>query len=160
MSAPEFPTRLNFEIYPPDEAACWIANDLKRIDELDLSVNGRKITPGVEIAMGHVNSVGTRSLRFRDRDGGANVSILAEVLAAAQKKFGLTSVWSFQWANDCTESLPDVFGGGAVVIADGKIMWMSTSSWVAKHEDRVLARRREKEEVAERIARLNGRGKR
>lgn len=72
---------------------------------------------------------------YRSRDGRPNIDALAGVLAEAQTRFDLGSVWSFQWANDCTHPLPGAYGGGAAVVAGGKTTWLATSSWVVEREE-------------------------
>lgn len=54
----------------------------------------------------------------------------AALLQAFLKKFRPNEVLSLSWANTCSSSRPDAFGGGAVVITATEMKWMTTNDWV------------------------------
>lgn len=149
----EYYQHVSFCVDAPLDAARWIKEQLEAGDDDTPSF-------GVSAELQTAGPNETREVWIHDHDGYPNVDAVAQILAEAQKKFKLQEIWSFEWGNDCSKPRTDAYGGGCVVIADGEAKWMTTGDWIARHEGVVRERRREKEEVAERIARLNGRGKR
>ncbi|GGZ32761.1 hypothetical protein [Asticcacaulis endophyticus] len=50
----------------------------------------------------------------------------------------LTGLWGFEWANTCSKSRLDAFGGGAHVLtlATGEtVAWIDTHLWLQQHLD-------------------------
>ena len=154
MTIADYYQHVSFCIDAPLDAARWIKDRIETRDENDDSLSG------VSVELQPVKLDDRREAWIHDYDVYPNINVVAGVLAEAQEKFKLDDVWSFEWSNDCTKPLLDAYGGGAVVVADGEVRWMTTGDWVARHEGVVKTRRREEEEAAERRAQLNGKGRR
>ena len=154
MTMADYYQHVSFCVDAPLDAAQWIMERIETYDE------DNEPPSGVAVELQEPRSDGTREVWIHDADGYPDIDRIIRILAEAQEKFKLQEIWSFEWGNDCSKPRTDAYGGGCVVIADGEAKWMTTGDWIARHEGVVRERRREKEEVAERIARLNGRGKR
>ena len=49
------------------------------------------------------------------------------------RKYNRTGRVTFEWANDCSKSRTDAYGGGAAIITARRIKTMNTSDWLSKH---------------------------
>lgn len=73
-------------------------------------------------------------LWIRDDVTGDPQMVITFVLRCAEA-FDLKGRWGFQWANTCSRSRIDAFGGGAHVLdlaTRETIAWVDTSGWLAR----------------------------
>jgi len=76
---------------------------------------------------------GGTKLWIRDDGTGDPQRVITFVLRCA-KEFALTSRWGFEWANTCSRSRINAFGGGAHVLdlsTQKTVAWSDTNSWLA-----------------------------
>lgn len=62
----------------------------------------------------------------------ADLERMIETLCEFQTRFKLKTPITFSWALTCDKPRLDEFGGGAVVVKDGKDYWVDAQSWAQK----------------------------
>lgn len=75
---------------------------------------------------------GGSKLWMREDGTGDPQRVIDFVLRCADA-FGLTGRWGFQWANACSRSRVNAFGGGAHVLDLGRrdtVAWIGTHGWL------------------------------
>ncbi len=75
---------------------------------------------------------GSRSLWIHDDTGGSGLDVLAEMLQDFLASFRPNDHVAFSWADTCSKPRIDSFGGGALFIASGNILWMNTYDWITE----------------------------
>jgi hypothetical protein len=62
-----------------------------------------------------------------------DIEELANRLQNIMKHFDIPGRWGFEWSNDCSKPMLEAYGGGACVITQTNIEYLSTSRWLAEH---------------------------
>jgi hypothetical protein len=67
----------------------------------------------------------------------ANLEAMVDVLCEFQNCFKLREPITVSWAHTCSKPRIGEFGGGAVVVKDGKDHWIDAYSWARKKAESI-----------------------
>ena len=69
-------------------------------------------------------------------DEAASVDLVAELMQQFLRRFRPNDYLAFSWANTCSTSRPDAFGGGAAFITAAEVKYLNTHHWLALQKER------------------------
>ena len=70
---------------------------------------------------------------IRDYGEYIDIDYTAKLIQVWLKHFDINEPVAFEWADTCSRSRPDEFGGGAVIVTQDRIHIMSTGQWINEH---------------------------
>ena len=131
MGVAEHYTRVNFSFNLPTDADAEAAVDLFTGTERLFEEGEDRWPDDIAHLVGfqergvEVSSKGNR-LNIRDDGGDPNLNFVAEFVREVLKRFMPCGSVAIEWANTCTMSRPDAFGGGVVFVTANAIATVTT----------------------------------
>jgi len=131
-------TSMSFEFtLPSEEAAKSAIRLLRQIDDLVVNIVPEDWPPDLK-HLAHLDCTSECSIEAQgstvwvsDDAGSASVDVLVEFLQEVLRRFMPDGSIGFEWANTCSRSRLDAFGGGAVLVTLDDAKWMNTGSWLS-----------------------------
>ena len=126
---------LKFEPASPEQAA-FIQEAFDKASEDDTEVLVAWLAEhGIqsgneEYFLSSVDSAVREGAIYIDSEESGDCDDVAELIAAAQRKFNDVRPFGFEVAYSCDKLRPDAFGGVAIFIHKGVLEYMSTNSWL------------------------------
>jgi len=104
-----------------EEQATWLAEELNKDGEFGPSCDAEIQEDNKTV--------------WLNSEENADLERIVDVLCEFQNCFKLTDAITFSWAHTCSKPRLDEFGGGAVVVKNGKDYWIDAQQWAQKKID-------------------------